>query len=652
MRMLLTLPVFAALSCSATDPFSDASDADLDRHGPHGPPRLSSVPAWSATGSTAGEGGCFGAAVALGDLDGDDRLDLIVGEASCAFTFPATAGRLAIYRGTGVAFADTPVWTPLTWTNPPRGGTALTLATADVDGDCHLDLVVGARAGVQVFTGIDDLAAPLGDPSLRVPGTGNFGGAVVADVDGDGSSEIVSVRANAATVWRASAGALVAARVLAPASVVVAAGDSDHDGDDDLVVTQPGHSDLYRGCAEPAVGCDGGLEAAPAWGSDRPVLAMVPDIDGDDLDEALLGDPPFNASGRMWLHLSDPVTGIAATPAWSTLGDPNYPVLGRPIVAAGDLDGDHRRTELLVGAAGRTYAFFPTPHHVGELEPGFAWPRHDTIQGQLNAGEPTFGNTFTAIATGRVGHDHYTDVVLAVPPELDDPRPGQVLLFRGGKRRHGPHADPAPYLLGEQVCELPTDPAGKPDLFVDPDSLARSLYVEHRAFTADSCEILEQCVDAPGTRRLLRFATSIANLGAAPVIIPGPETAPELYHFDECHGHDHLEDFARYELVDDAGTTVAIGRKQGFFLVDTAPYCSDGEPRADYFPDQGISPGWSDVYVASLPCQWLDVTDVADGTYDLNVSADTLGLVDQTDVLPDTATVRIHLAGDQVTILP
>jgi len=220
-----------------------------------------------------------------------------------------------------------------------------------------------------------------------------------------------------------------------------------------------------------------------------------------------------------------------------------------------------------------------------------------------------------------------------------------VFAIHGGKPL-SPTDGPAPFLPGEVTCQLPA--SDKPDLYVDPASLARSLFVEQHEFAADSCEIAEECVAAPGLRTLLRFSTSIANLGGAPAVIPGPDTAPELYHFDECHDHFHLDDFARYELLDASGTSVATGRKQGFFLIDNAPYCSDGPPLSDFFPDQGISPGWADVYVASLPCQWLDVTDVPDGAYTLEVGADTHHLVDQEDVLPDTAVVHIVLAGGRV----
>jgi hypothetical protein len=340
---------------------------------------------------------------------------------------------------------------------------------------------------------------------------------------------------------------------------------------------------------------------------------------------------------------------------WSAIGDPNYPALGARVVAPGDLDGDHRSTEFVLASAGRTYAFFPERTHLADLAPGFAWPRSDSAQQQLLAGETTFGNSVGALASGRIDDDDTADLVIATAPEFDSvlgefaqTRTGEVAVFLGGKRPRDRHRPP-PFLLEPRTCTFPA--GGKPDLFVDPAPIARSLFVEQRTFAPDACEVTEQCVGAPGERKLLRFATSIANLGGSALVIPGPETAPELYHFDECHGHDHLEDFARYDLLDAQGAVVTTGRKQGFFMVDVAPLCSNGEQH-DYIPDQGVSPGWADVYVASLPCQWIDITGVPNGVYTLEVGADTNGLVDQDDVLPDVARVRVRIEDDRATVLP
>jgi hypothetical protein len=37
--------------------------------------------------------------------------------------------------------------------------------------------------------------------------------------------------------------------------------------------------------------------------------------------------------------------------------------------------------------------------------------------------------------------------------------------------------------------------------------------------------------------------------------------------------------------------------------------------------------GWADLYPSTLPCQWIDVTDVAAGSYDLCVILNTEGLL-------------------------
>jgi hypothetical protein len=177
------------------------------------------------------------------------------------------------------------------------------------------------------------------------------------------------------------------------------------------------------------------------------------------------------------------------------------------------------------------------------------------------------------------------------------------------------------------------------------------LFVERKTFEPDACELAEQCIGGTGERRLLRFSTALANVGGAPAIIPGPDTAPELYRLNTCEGELELDGFARYELVDATGTIIATGRKQSIFPIDLSSSCINGGPATDYFPDAGISSGWSDVYVAEIPCQWLDATDVPDGRYSLHISIDVNHIVDQDDVAPDTISVDVKLAGDHVTVL-
>ena len=623
---------------------SQPATSDEARHRPR---ELSTQPVWTAAGPPADGLMCFGASVAVADLDDDGHPDLVVGEPPCQGTFGDIPGRVLIYRGVADGpFSDTPVVTELTWPNPTlRAGTSQALRADDLDGDGRSDLVVSARGGVQLFTGISDLAQPLGEPTFHITATGAFGPTAVGDFDGDGSSEIVSVRASVATMYRVTAGALVAGRTFPQMARASNVGDWNTDGLPDLLLRSVEGSHLHVGCTPPAAGCEDGVASVPAWSSEQQVVGIVPDVDRDGLGEVMIG-----GFGLVALHLSDPVTGYEATPVWSALGDPNYPGFGSPVYVPGDLDGDRRQTEFLLASAGRLYAFFPQRHHLDRLEPGFAWPRRNNIQAQLLAGEPVFGNSGPVVASASIDGNRAADLVVGVAPEYGEfalSQAGKVYVYAGGKLPKTRLDDP--FLLGTQSCPAPV--GNKPDLFVDDQAIARSLHVDHLEFAADACELVEGCVGAPGDRKLLRFATSIANFGGAPLVIPGPETAPELYQFDECHGHDHLADFARYELLDASGAVVAAGRKQGFFLVDIAPYCTDGPAPADYYPDQGISPGWSDVYVASLPCQWLDVTGVPDGLYTLEVEADTNSLVDQDDVFSDVARVRVRIKGDRVDVL-
>jgi hypothetical protein len=60
----------------------------------------------------------------------------------------------------------------------------------------------------------------------------------------------------------------------------------------------------------------------------------------------------------------------------------------------------------------------------------------------------------------------------------------------------------------------------------------------------------------------------------------------------------------------------------------------------------------ADVYVAALPCQWIDITGVPDGTYTVRVAINANGIIDEDNVLPNNADVRVQITGDQVTVVP
>ena len=163
--------------------------------------------------------------------------------------------------------------------------------------------------------------------------------------------------------------------------------------------------------------------------------------------------------------------------------------------------------------------------------------------------------------------------------------------------------------------------------------------------------------EQPG-RALLRFTSEVANTGNGPLEIWADElignTQPvfqRIYRDDgssrdvaaggfsyfEPHGHSHFDDFAVFNLRQvngdgSVGDIVATGdSKYSFCLINLRqpfPELSDnativdgrgGDSCGDI---QGISVGYSDVYNSNLANQWIDVTNVADGTYWLETIVD------------------------------
>jgi lysyl oxidase/Big-like domain-containing protein len=164
---------------------------------------------------------------------------------------------------------------------------------------------------------------------------------------------------------------------------------------------------------------------------------------------------------------------------------------------------------------------------------------------------------------------------------------------------------------------------------------------------------------------LLRFDGYIRNVGAGPLEIRGSSPAngvmtvtgqriyrddysyyddgsrhPQIYFENsDGHLHWHLRGAARFSLWNEAGTAaVAPGAKVGFCLLDVdrvdgsgptsrvyssaaTEYCRQQQPNASSV-FEGISPGWQDVYVARLPFQWVDVSDVAPGRYRIGAQVD------------------------------
>ncbi len=187
--------------------------------------------------------------------------------------------------------------------------------------------------------------------------------------------------------------------------------------------------------------------------------------------------------------------------------------------------------------------------------------------------------------------------------------------------------------------------------------------------------------EMPG-RSLMRLSTTAANIGAGPLEIEGVDPDADehdhqhvlqriydteggfrerdagLFEFHPEHQHTHLEDFARYALMDvladeSVGEIVAGGEKTSFCLLDSVPYdrsLSGAPGTREYFTCdagvQGISVGWADVYGAYLPDQWIDVTGVPVGEYWLQVHVDPADHLEESNENNNVLRIKINLQGN------
>jgi hypothetical protein len=194
---------------------------------------------------------------------------------------------------------------------------------------------------------------------------------------------------------------------------------------------------------------------------------------------------------------------------------------------------------------------------------------------------------------------------------------------------------------GESVCcPLGTECASRgcplPDLAVDADFAAPTLTQE--TFSAEHCALVEGCVAAAGSRRLLRFNTRTPNLGPGDVHFGAPDQNA-LFEYSPCHGHYHFTGYADYELIDLSGNPAGAGHKQAFCLIDLdCPVGTVGTYRCDY---QGITAGCADVYSQALDCQWIDVTDVVSGRYYLVIELNRQRRIPEVDYSNNRAEIPV-----------
>jgi hypothetical protein len=213
-------------------------------------------------------------AVALGDFDGDGKLDAALyrtGQRGLTIMPGKGDGTFAKERQTAVAV----------------DGVMNAVVAADLDGDGHTDLAVGTSGSLLVLLGKGDGSFAPARPIAGVPSAAAI---AAADLDGDRRIDLVVAHAGerVSTVLLNAGGGAFRRAGTVPSAGKLRAADLDGDGISDLLVLGDALV-VYRGKG------DGTFEAAGAYGFGGSDFAVA-DLDGDGRPEVVVaagGRSPF-----------------------------------------------------------------------------------------------------------------------------------------------------------------------------------------------------------------------------------------------------------------------------------------------------------------------------------------------------------------------
>lgn len=180
----------------------------------------------------------------------------------------------------------------------------------------------------------------------------------------------------------------------------------------------------------------------------------------------------------------------------------------------------------------------------------------------------------------------------------------------------------------------------------------------YRNITSNSCEFSEGC-GILGTNKLLQFHATVVN--DAPAIPPiggvynhtndwiGPNVVdnPNLLFYDACHNHYHARYVSKFTLHNNLGQLIWASSKQGWCLTSTDRFGDSGYLSGVYWCQSlGLDPQFGDTYDYSLPCTWVNLTGLTNGTYLVGFELDPLYLYG----IHDAVAQWITLDGDTFTL--
>jgi len=353
-------------------------------------------------------------AVALGDVDSDGDVDVVVGN-------DGEVNRLYLNRGA------TALWSGVTGSDITSDAHAtFDIVLHDANGDGDVDVVAGnAGTANRLYTTNNTTGNPWNSVSAATAGieeekTWNM---VLDDVDGDGDLDLLAgtgyidvplrlyLNNGTSNPWDGVSGTIIASNTQGLNGMGL--GDLDRDGDLDLVfVRYAGDAWLYlnNGTSSPWSGVSGTRIVAPEGDNDYSLGMAIGDVDNDgDLDLVVTNEEKSN---RLYLNngTADPFNGVIAIDA--TPED----LIGIPALADVDNDGD---LDLIL-ATQRGGSLIPNRLY---LNNGSSNPWNGVVG--TNIGSDL--NSVTGIAVGDVDRDGDLDLVLGIESSI----PNRLYLNNG-----------------------------------------------------------------------------------------------------------------------------------------------------------------------------------------------------------------------------